>query len=152
MINYEILNKQAIELLTPISHEISLLANASALLNMHLENINWVGFYLAKDDTLVLGPFQGLMACTEIKRGKGVCGKAFLQNETILVDNVHDFDGHIACDNRSNSEIVIPISKGNQFYGVLDIDSYLIANFSNEDKIGLEKFTKIIEKILLKFI
>jgi len=124
------------------------LSNASALLNQFLEQINWVGFYLMKNGELVLGPFQGLPACVRIPMGRGVCGTAAYKKETILVDDVHEFPGHIACDARSNSEIVIPLIKNDEVIGVLDIDSPIKKRFSKEDQKGLEQFVES----LLKFI
>jgi GAF domain-containing protein len=109
------------------------LANVSAVLNQYLENINWVGFYLLKGADLFLGPFQGLPACARIAAGKGVCGKAVAENKPLVVPNVHEFPGHIACDSASNSEIVIPLTKNNSDFGVLDIDSPLFNRFSAEE-------------------
>ena len=124
------------------------MANASALLYQTLENINWAGFYLMKNGKLVLGPFQGKTACIEIPVGKGVCGTAVAQREVMLVKDVHEFPGHIACDSASNSEIVLPIYANGKVFGVLDIDSPSIARFDEEDKIGLQKFVQIFEKSL----
>ena len=122
------------------------LSNASALLWLLLENINWAGFYLHKNDELVLGPFQGKPACTHIALGKGVCGTAAVELKTQLVKNVHDFPGHIACDSASNSEIVIPILTDDRLIGVLDIDSPILQRFDEIDKIHLEKFVSSIVK------
>ncbi len=122
------------------------LSNASALLWLLLEDINWAGFYLHKNDELVLGPFQGKPACTHIALGKGVCGTAADKLQTQLVKNVHEFPGHIACDSASNSEIVIPIIKDNKLIGVLDIDSPILNRFDETDKIHLEKFVSNIVK------
>ena len=105
------------------------MSNASALLNQFLTDVNWVGFYLLKSDELVLGPFQGLPACIRIPIGKGVCGTAAQKRETIRVDDVHLFPGHIACDAASQSEIVIPIIKNDRLIGVLDIDSPIKCRF-----------------------
>lgn len=123
------------------------LANISALLNEALEDINWVGFYLLEEGKLILGPFQGRVACVEISVGKGVCGTAAAKDEIMLVENVHEFPGHIACDSASNSEIVLPIHKDGKVIGVLDIDSPHIARFDEEDKAGLAEAVKIIEKM-----
>lgn len=128
--------------------EISILANTSAFLNEILENINWVGFYLLKGNTLLLGPFQGKVACTTIEVGKGVCGSAVLNKTTIVVDNVDKFPGHIACDPNSKSEIVIPIYVNNKIYGVLDIDSPILNRFSNSDQKFLEDITNILSNHL----
>ena len=122
------------------------LANASALLWELLENINWAGFYMMEGGRLVLGPFQGKVACTEIEVGNGVCGTAVAKEATQLVDDVHCFDGHIACDSASNSEIVVPLFKNGSIIGVLDIDSPSFARFSEEDRTGLEKFARILER------
>jgi len=128
--------------------KVSLLANASALLNEHLDDINWVGFYLFKNNELILGPFQGKIACTRIQIGKGVCGTSF-QNKTVLnVKNVHEFKGHIACDSRSNSEIVIPLHINDTYYGVLDIDSTSLNRFTKKDEDILIKAADIISKYL----
>ena len=123
MTNYEQLNAQLEALTGCCPHKIANLANASALLYEALDDLNWAGFYLMQDGALVLGPFQGKSACIEIPVGKGVCGAAVARNETMLVADVHQFPGHIACDCASNSEIVVPIRKKGQVVGVLDIDS-----------------------------
>lgn len=124
-------------------HDITLLSNTSALLNEYMDNINWVGFYILDKDTLYLGPFQGKVACTEIKVGNGVCGTCIKNEDTIIVENVHEFPGHIACDSASNSEICVPLyNKDNILYGLLDIDSPLLSRFNNEDKIALEEIAK----------
>ena len=121
------------------------LANASSLLNQHINNINWVGFYILEGDYLYLGPFIGKPACTKIKVGKGVCGTCIKNDSTIIVPNVHEFEGHIACDCESNSEICVPIHINNKLYGLLDIDSKELNRFSNDDKLILEEFVKILE-------
>ena len=130
--------------------EMSILANTSAFINQYLDDINWVGFYLLKDNYLYLGPFQGKVACTKIKVGSGVCGSAAKILETIIVQDVHLFPGHIACDDASNSEIVIPIFVKGKLYGLLDIDSPAKSRFSNNDKIILEKLVNILEEHLTK--
>lgn len=132
-----------------IPHMLANLANASALLNQALTDINWVGFYLMQDKILVLGPFQGKPACVEIPVGSGVCGTAVERDEVMLVQNVHEFPGHIACDSASNSEIVIPIHKDGEIIGVLDIDSPIPARFDEEDKDGLTEFVRILEKKII---
>ena len=121
------------------------LANGAALLNWYLDDINWVGFYLWKEERqeLVLGPFQGLPACVSIKSGRGVCGTAFETGEMQRVEDVHTFPGHIACDGASASEIVIPLRKDGKILGVLDIDSPLKGRFTPEDQIFLEKFVNL---------
>jgi len=120
------------------------LANASALLRQFLPDINWAGFYLLKGNELVLGPFQGKPACVRIAIGEGVCGTAAQRRATIVVPNVHEFDGHIACDSASNSEIVVPMIRGNELLGVLDIDSPLLARFDEEDRRGLEEVVRVL--------
>lgn len=120
------------------------LANASALLYQSIPNINWAGFYLYKNNELILGPFQGKIACMHIPLGKGVCGSCALQRKTLRVDDVHQFSGHIACDSNSNSEIVIPLIKENTLLGVLDIDSPLFSRFNKDDEILLNQFVDIL--------
>ncbi|MDK2788607.1 MAG: L-methionine (R)-S-oxide reductase, partial [Epulopiscium sp.] len=122
------------------------LSNASAILFDHLENVNWSGFYLYKDHELVLGPFQGKPACVRIPIGKGVCGTAAKEQKSIIVEDVHKFEGHIACDEATASEIVIPMIKDEKFLGVLDIDSPVKARFSEEDEHYLSKFVAILLK------
>jgi GAF domain-containing protein len=112
-------------------------ANFASLLYHSLPGINWAGFYLLKDKELVLGPFQGKPACVRIAVGKGVCGVAAAQRETIIIPNVHEFPGHIACDSESNSEIVVPLQKNGRLLGVLDLDSPQFARFDDEDAEGL---------------
>ncbi|MBQ8953015.1 MAG: GAF domain-containing protein [Clostridia bacterium] len=125
-----------------------LLSNASALLWDALPSINWAGFYVLRGGRLVLGPFQGKVACIHIKPGKGVCGTALAKDETQLVPNVHEFPGHIACDSASNSEIVVPIHAGGEVVAVLDIDSPLLNRFTEADREGLEAFAKAIEETI----
>ncbi|ALP36172.1 MULTISPECIES: GAF domain-containing protein [Paenibacillus] len=120
------------------------LANASALLGHFLPDINWSGFYLYDGTELVLGPFQGQPACIRIPLGRGVCGTAAVERRTLVVEDVHAFPGHIACDAASNSEIVIPLIKNGELLGVLDIDSPLKARFDHEDRVFLEEFTAIL--------
>ncbi|MGQ3479675.1 GAF domain-containing protein [Paenibacillus sp. TY11] len=126
------------------SNTIANLANASALLGHFLPDINWSGFYLYDGTELVLGPFQGLPACIRIPLGRGVCGTAAAERRTLVVDDVHAFPGHIACDAASNSEIVIPLIKNDELIGVLDIDSPLKGRFDHEDRVFLEEFTSIL--------
>ena len=114
------------------------LANVSALIHQYMDDINWVGFYILKGDTLVLGPFQGKPACVRIAHGKGVCGAAATRQETVVVDDVHSFPGHIACDTASNSEIVLPIYQNSQVYGVLDVDSPSFSRFGPKERTALE--------------
>lgn len=118
-------------------------SNAAALIFHTLPDVNWAGFYFNRDNELVLGPFQGKPACVRIAIGKGVCGTCAEKKETIIVKDVNEFPGHIACDSASNSEIVIPIVKFNRLIGLLDVDSPLTERFDNEDKLGLEAFIRI---------
>lgn len=143
--NYDLLQKQLISLIEDESNLIAILSNTSALINDHLDQVNWVGFYLIENNELILGPFQGHPACVHIQIGKSVCGTAVSNNETQVVKDVHQFPGHIACDANSNSEIVIPIHKDNEIIGVLDIDAPIKSRFNEEDRIELEKVVSIIE-------
>ena len=118
-------------------------ANFSALVFHALPGLNWAGFYLYKGGELVLGPFQGRPACVRIRVGKGVCGAAAEARRTFVVPNVHEFPGHIACDTASNSEIVVPLLKGERLVGVLDLDSPIHARFDDEDAAGLERLAQI---------
>ena len=120
------------------------LSNISACLNEHLKDINWVGFYLMKEGELVLGPFQGKVACIRIPIGKGVCGSAVKERKVLRIDDVHQFKGHIACDGASNSEIVLPIYKNDEVVAVLDIDSPFFNRFSSEDEKILSEITDYI--------
>ena len=138
MTDYQLLHAQLAEMVRDVPHQIANLANASALLYDTLSDLNWAGFYLMEDGRLVLGPFQGKVACVEIEVGKGVCGTAVEQNATMLVEDVHQFPGHIACDGASNSEIVVPIRKDGRVIGVLDIDCPKFSRFTEADQIGLE--------------
>ena len=146
--DYELLIKQFSALVHDEEDVIANLSNASALLNQFLNNVNWVGFYLWKDDELVLGPFQGLPACIRISYGRGVCGTAVKERKTQLVEDVNQFPGHIACDSASQSEIVIPIIKNDEVFGVLDIDSPSLNRFDETDQVYLEKFVEEIVKCL----
>jgi GAF domain-containing protein len=111
-----------------------------------MKNLNWLGFYILENDELILGPFQGKIACSNIKVGKGVCGKCASILKTINVKNVHEFEGHIACDAASNSELVVPIFKANSFYALIDIDSPKYERFSKEDESLIEEVSKLISK------
>lgn len=146
--DYAELNAMLASITEGVPYTMTNLANASALLNSSLKGINWVGFYTIKDNQLVLGPFQGKVACTIIQMGKGVCGTAAATDSTHLVPDVHKFPGHIACDSASNSEIVIPMHRNGEVFGVLDIDSPLFDRFSEEDRKGLESFVKILEEVI----
>lgn len=145
---YPLVKQQLQALVAGVPYPVANLANASALLNQAMKDINWVGFYLVQGGKLVLGPFQGKTACIEIPFGRGVCGTAAAKDETQLVMDVHQFPGHIACDSASNSEIVIPLHKDGQVAAVLDIDSPLLSRFTLADKEGLESLIPILESIL----
>ncbi len=144
--DYALLKKQVEAAKT--EYLLSFLCNVTALLNDSMDDLNWVGFYFVKNEKLILGPFQGKVACVEIGKDKGVCGTAWGRDETILVEDVHRFPGHIACDSASNSEIVVPIHKDRNVVAVLDIDSPLLNRFSEEDKAGLQAIAGIIEETI----
>ena len=147
--NYELLKKQLNALLYDEKNRIANFSNTSALLNQFLDRIDWVGFYLMdSNDELVLGPFQGLPACIRIPLGKGVCGTAAMKRETIRVNDVNQFPGHIACDSASQSEIVIPLLKEGQLLGVLDIDSPEKNRFDELDQVTLEEIVDILMQSL----
>ena len=148
MTDYKLLKNQLISLAEEEANYLPLLSNASALIFEGLTDLNWAGFYLMNKGSLLLGPFQGKVACIRIPLGKGVCGTAAAKNETILVDNVHEFPGHIACDSASNSEIVIPIHYNGEVAGVLDIDSPKFSRFSETDRLGLEDFVRALESVI----
>ena len=143
--DYQLLRKQLAALLEEETFFVPALSNASALLKEALSDIKGAGFYLMREGALVLGPFQGKPACIHIAVGKGVCGTAVQKDQTMLVSDVHEFVGHIACDSASNSEIVVPIHKNGTIVGVLDIDSPIKNRFTKEDQEGLEVFVKEIE-------
>ncbi len=145
---YQRLTKQAVALLEDETDLIANLSNLSALLNMELEQLNWVGFYLIKEEQLVLGPFQGKPACVRIPVGRGVCGTAVATNTVQRVYDVHQFEGHIACDAASNSEIVVPFSINGEIAGVLDIDSPEVGRFSEIDEQGITFLMNEVEKLL----
>ncbi|MDF2791642.1 MAG: histidine kinase [Neobacillus sp.] len=143
--NYELVKKQLDALLHGEKNQIANLSNTSALLNQFLDRINWIGFYLIDENNeLVLGPFQGLPACVRIPLGKGVCGTSAKNMETLRIEDVHQFPGHIACDAASNSEIVIPLIKDGKLLGVLDIDSPEKNRFDELDQEHLEEITTIL--------
>ncbi|GIU53306.1 MULTISPECIES: GAF domain-containing protein [Shewanella] len=145
---YDTLNRQVLALMDGEDDLIAGMANFSALLNDNLDDINWVGFYIKRNDQLVLGPFQGKVACTRIIIGKGVCGTAAALDQTQLVEDVHQFEGHIACDAASNSEIVVPVHHGKDVIAVLDIDSPSLNRFDKDDQKGLENLVKSFESCL----
>ena len=141
-----ILTKQLKEIIDPTLPLISNLSNASALLNK-MDNINWCGFYLMENGQLVLGPFQGEVACTIIPLDKGVCGYAASNKKTVIVDDVNTFKGHIACSSASKSEIVVPIIKDNEVKALIDIDAPIYARFKNEDQELLEEFADVLKEL-----
>ncbi|MEF1338748.1 GAF domain-containing protein [Vibrio rotiferianus] len=145
---YQTLTKQAVALIESEPDLIANLANICSLLFMELENLNWAGFYLKKGNELVLGPFQGKPACVRIPMGRGVCGTAAQTNRIQRVYDVHEFEGHIACDAASNSEIVLPFTINGEVAGVLDIDSPSIGRFNEIDEQGLTHFMLEVEKLL----
>ena len=141
---YEELLPQISALLADESDLIANLANVSAALKTAFSHYSWVGFYLLKNDELVLGPFQGKVACVRIALGKGVCGTAAMRRETVIVQDVTKFPGHIACDSDSRSEIVVPMVRGMYLCGVIDIDSYERDSFDETDRTYLEKIAEIV--------
>ncbi len=141
---YEQLASQLSSLLAGERDLVANAANFSSLIFHSLPDLNWAGFYFAKDGELVLGPFQGRPACVRIKIGQGVCGAGAAKCETMIVPNVHEFPGHITCDSASNSEIVVPLKKGQGLIGVLDLDSPLLSRFDEEDAVGLERLVRIL--------
>src|ERR1051325_7885534 len=143
----DLYDQLAAQLSSLLAGERDLIANAAnfAALGFHsLPDLNWAGFYFAKDGELVLGPFQGNPACVRIRIGQGVCGAGAAKCETVIVHNVHEFPGHIACDSASNSEIVVPLLKEKRLVGVLDLDSPLPSRFDQEDASGLEGLVRIL--------
>lgn len=143
-VNYQTLYQALQGLIQDETDALANLANSAALLFNSMEEINWAGFYLFKENQLILGPFQGKPACIRIALGKGVCGTAAYNREAIVVQDVHQFPGHIACDEASASEIVIPIIKDDKLIGVLDIDSPAKARFSEKDRQGLQGYIDIL--------
>lgn len=145
MTNTELLIAQVQGLLEE-RNRIAALSNITACINENMNTINWVGFYFVENEELVLGPFQGKVACTHLKIGKGVCGTAVYNKETQLVPNVHDFPGHIACDSASESELVVPIILDGQVIAVLDIDSPVLNRFTQNDATCFEMICKKISE------
>ena len=148
MSDYSEVCKKLVALVDGVPHPIANLANASALLWQELEDLNWAGFYLSEGDRLVLGPFQGKPACIEIPFGKGVCGTAAEKQEAVVVEDVHEFPGHIACDEDSRSELVIPMTRNGVVFAVLDLDSPTQGRFTQADRAGLEVFVRVLEKAI----
>jgi len=142
---YQLVTKQLTSLLAGERYWVTNLSQFCALINTSLDDINWVGFYLNRnDDSLVLGPFQGNVACVEIPFGKGVCGTSAAEIKTLVVDDVDQFSGHIACDARSRSEIVVPLQSHQSLVGVLDIDSPSLHRFDGDDVMGLQRLVEIL--------
>ena len=140
---YDQLARQLSSLLAGERDLIANAANFSSLIFQSLPDLNWAGFYFAKDGELVLGPFQGKPACVRIRVGQGVCGAGAAKCETVVVPNVHEFPGHITCDSASNSEIVVPLMKDSRLIGVLDLDSPVLGRFDEQDATGLENLLNI---------
>lgn len=146
-LDYGLLGSQIESLAEADAGWVGLLANASALIMDGVPDLNWAGFYLMDGGELVLGPFQGKVACVRIPMGRGVCGTAAQRDETQLVPDVHEFPGHIACDSASRSEVVVPLHANGRVIGVLDIDSPLLARFTEEDRAGFELLARTIERV-----
>ncbi|MBR0513559.1 MAG: GAF domain-containing protein [Clostridia bacterium] len=149
MTDYEILDQQAREIISADPWYVPALSNLSALLMDSLPDLNWAGFYLLRNRTLVVGPFQGKPACVHIPVGKGVCGTAIAEDRTVVVPDVHQFPGHIACDSASRSEIVIPLHRDGKPVGVMDIDSPKLNRFSEADAAGLKRIVEAIERMVV---
>jgi len=145
---YQCLAEQLEQLLSGEMDATATLANTAALIYHGLPDLNWAGFYLLRNDTLVLGPFQGKPACVRIAIGKGVCGTAAAQRRSILVADVHAFPGHIACDMASRSELVVPLIRGASLFGVLDLDSPRPARFDAGDQTGCEALAAVLMRHL----
>ncbi len=148
VVDYDLLTKQMESLAEESSECIPVMANTAALLFSSLPDINWAGFYLVKDGSLLLGPFQGKVACVRIEKGRGVCGTAWEEDRIQVVPDVHLFPGHIACDSASRSEIVIPVHHGEEVVAVLDIDSPIPSRFSERDREGLAGLTESLERCI----
>ena len=146
--DYRLLYRQIESLAEESPDWLPVMANASALLYDALQDVNWAGFYLVRGGELILGPFQGKVACVRIAKGKGVCGTAWKEDRTQLVPDVHAFPGHIACDAASRSEIVVPIRRGGEVVAMLDIDSPVPERFTEEDREGLELFVNTLEECM----
>lgn len=148
MMDYKLMKEQIKGFAETDPWFLPLLSNAAAILYQSLPNINWAGFYLIRGEKLVLGPFQGNPACIHIAIGKGVCGTAVQEKRIVRVEDVHQFPGHIACDSASRSEIVIPLEKEGEIFGVLDIDSPMLNRFSEEDEAGLKEIAGLIQEMI----
>ena len=148
MTDYEMIIRQTESLAEASADSIPLMANVSALLFYSMADVNWAGFYLVKDGALLLGPFQGKVACVRIEKGRGVCGTAWAEDKVQVVPDVHAFPGHIACDSDSRSEIVVPLHRNGEVSAVLDIDSPVLARFSEKDRAGLVELAATLERII----
>ncbi|MBQ6753294.1 MAG: GAF domain-containing protein [Clostridia bacterium] len=148
MTDYNLMIRQFRELAKDTSDPVSIMANTSALIFYSMSDLNWAGFYVVRGDELLVGPFQGKVACAVIKKGRGVCGTAWEKDELQLVPDVHAFPGHIACDCDSNSEIVVPIHHDSKVCAVLDIDSPVPGRFTEEDATGLSELVRALEEVL----
>lgn len=148
MTDYDLMTKQLRALAEEEPHYLPVLSNASALLMENLDHINWAGFYLMNRGSLLLGPFQGKVACIRIALEKGVCGTAAAKDRILVVPDVHAFPGHIACDGASRSEIVVPLHKNHAVIGVLDIDSPKPDRFTQADREGLARFVEVLEEVM----
>ncbi len=146
--DHKLLIQQIESILEDETDSIANMANVSSIIKMNMPDLNWVGFYLYKEDQLVLGPFQGNVACTRLYKGKGVCSKAIETNTIQNIPNVDEFPGHVVCDAASKSELVIPLYINNKPYGVLDIDAPVYNRFSQEDQDAFEAIGKLLEQKL----
>ena len=148
MVDYDLLTEQAEAFCEDTPDEVAAMANLSSLINYTLDRLNWAGFYRVKGEELILGPFQGKVACIRIAKGRDVCGTAWKEDRVLVVPDVHAFPGHIACDGDSQSEIVVPIHRGGEVIGVLDIDSPVLNRFDDADREGLTALVQCFERYL----
>lgn len=148
MTDYDLLTEQAEAFCEDTPDEVAAMANLSSLIYYTLARLNWAGFYRVKGEELILGPFQGKVACIRIAKGRGVCGTAWKEDRVLVVPDVHAFPGHIACDGDSQSEIVVPIHRDGEVIGVLDIDSPVLNRFDDADREGLTKLVQCFERYL----
>ena len=148
MTDYDLLTEQAEAFCEDTPDEVAAMANLSSLIYYTLDRLNWAGFYRVKGEELILGPFQGKVACIRIAKGRGVCGTAWKEDRVLVVTDVHAFPGHIACDGDSQSEIVVPIHRDGEVIGVLDIDSPVLNRFDDADREGLTKLVQCFERYL----
>lgn len=148
MVDYDLLTEQAEAFCEDTPDEVAAMANLSSLIYYTLDRLNWAGFYRVKGEELILGPFQGKVACIRIAKGRGVCGTAWKEDRVLVVPDVHAFPGHIACDGDSQSEIVVPIHRNGEVIGVLDIDSPVLNRFDDADREGLTALAQCFERYL----